>query len=70
LQENSKEGLAIYYQTHLSEVEELQSVADELAKNPTPEKINTFMRSVNIYVENELQRQNVKFLKITKSLEK
>lgn len=70
LQENSKEGLAIYYQTHLSEIAELQTAADELAKNPTPDKINIFMRRVNIFVENELQRQNVKFLQTTRSLER
>lgn len=64
LQEDSKEGLAVYYQNHMSEVKELRELAEEFSKDPTEGRINLFMRRVNIFVENELQRQNVKFLKV------
>jgi len=69
LQEESKEGLALYYQTHLSEVEELRELAEEFSKDPTEAKINLFMNRVNRFVENELQLQDVKFLAVTQKLQ-
>ena len=69
MQEDSKEGLAKYYQTHLSELEELQELAVEYSKDPAKEKIDSFIREVKIFVENELQKQNVKFLRVTQKAE-
>ncbi len=62
LQEDAKEGLAKYYQTNLSEISELRDLADTLTTTPTRDQIDSFTRTVNQFVENELERQNVKFL--------
>jgi len=71
LQEDSKEGLAKYYQENSAEVKKLQEMADILTEklNPTMDDINSFIKAVNIFVEDELQRQNVKFLHVTQETE-
>ena len=63
--------MAKYYQNNLSEVKKLQKMADSLAQDPYPTKnlIDTFIKNVNIFVEDELQDQNVKFLNVTKRTE-
>jgi len=63
LQEDSKEGLAKYYQENLSEVEELQKLANGLATEPTRETIDLLVKEVNHFVVEELERQHVQLLR-------
>ena len=70
LQEDSKEGLAKYYQAHLSEVAELHDLAHAMAATPTRESINLLIEEVNRFVENELRRQHVQLLRTVSEKER